>query len=177
MRRTDSLEKTLMLGKIESRRRWGQQRMRWLDDLIDSMTGVDDRSLSKLQELVMDSEAWRAAVHGIAKSQTRMSNWTELNFIGGLPQGVKSRSWARWEGHLCEWVAKHEIQSTSGVKRVRVGVGCTGDSEPYWDRILVHTNHTNKCMISHMNKYIKNGGSKVSQCQERDLQIQKGEKL
>ena len=74
MRRTDSLEKTLMLGKIESRRRWGQQRMRWLDDLIDSMTGVDDRSLSKLQELVMDSEAWRAAVHGIAKSQTRMSN-------------------------------------------------------------------------------------------------------
>ena len=74
MRRTDSLEKTLMLGKIESRRRWGQQRMRWLDDLIDSMTGVDDRSLSKLQELVMDREGWHAAVHGVTKGQTQLSD-------------------------------------------------------------------------------------------------------
>ena len=83
MRRLDSLEKTLMLGGIGGRRRRGRQRMRWLDGI----TGLMAMSLSNLRELVMDREAWRAAIHGVTKSRTRLSDWTGLNWTLARPLG------------------------------------------------------------------------------------------
>ena len=119
MRRADSLEKTLMLGKIEGRRRRGRQRMRWLDGITDSM----DMSLSKLWQLVIDREAWHGAVHGVAKSQTQLSDWTELK-AGVSTKKLVSRLKYIWGRMRVSTFLRHPLVNGNCISFLEVNTNC-----------------------------------------------------
>ena len=119
MRRVDSVEKTLILGGIGGRRRRGRQRMRWLDGITDSM----DMSLSELREWVMDKEAWRAVIHGVTKSRTRLSDWTELNLSIFKPSRTKwtlcQRNQEKGRGNYIRHLCKGQLMERFGVSSRR----------------------------------------------------------
>ena len=133
MWRVDSLEKTLMLGGIGGRRRRGWPRMRWLDGITDSM----DVSLSELREMVMDREAWRAAIHGVTKSWTRLSDWTELNWqVNGRVLQADGTANANIPRQKCAFSGERRERRSKQLEPV-VKLRGTGPWSPLWTFILL----------------------------------------
>ena len=165
-----SLEKTQMLGKIEGRRRRGRQRTRWMDGITNSM----DMGLGELQELVMDREAWHAVVHGVAKSWTRLNDWTELNCT---QVQMEVRKTLGWRNNFWNTVSREELNTDCSII---VSTCKLTDFNLFWiywpfsvtnsakyfhfvsitDKMYVFQNQ-NMCIYSHLYKYIKNINTKV----------------
>jgi len=138
MQRVDSLEKTLMLGKTEGRRRRGQQRMRWLDGITDLM----DMSLSKLQELVMDREAWRAEVHGVTKSRTQLNDRTNT-WMMGLPWGLQINSCRVLHplpNYSCTGHTRESRRESLKLWSNQLSITCTNKGKQQYEELLkLHT--------------------------------------